>query len=357
MITISLCMIVKNEEKVLARCLDSIQSVVDEIIIVDTGSDDATKEIAKRYTDKVYDFAWIDDFSAARNYAFSKATMDYQMWLDADDVVPAGEAEKMKELKRTLPEDTDIVTMKYHVHFDNFDNPTMTSMRERLTKREKQYIWSDPVHECIPLIGNVHHADIAIEHRKEHTGEVSWRNINIYKNLEKQNHKFSPRQLYYYARELKDHNYYKKAAKYFKKFLDTKQGWREDNINACRELANCYKRLGKDDKCIKALLRSFEYDSPRSEAVCEIAYYYKEKKEYKQAAQWFLIASKLEKPESYCFMSGDYWGYIPHIELCVCYSILGDMEKAVYHNDQAAVFKPESKAVKHNRAYFAKQKQ
>ena len=68
-------MIVKNEEKVLARCLDSIRGFVDEIIIVDTGSDDDTKRIARKYTDKVYDFEWIDDFAAARNYSFSKATM------------------------------------------------------------------------------------------------------------------------------------------------------------------------------------------------------------------------------------------------------------------------------------------
>ena len=79
MITISLCMIVKNEEAVLARCLESVKDVVDEIIIVDTGSTDKTKQIAYRYTQNVYDFEWIDDFSAARNYSFSKATKDYQM--------------------------------------------------------------------------------------------------------------------------------------------------------------------------------------------------------------------------------------------------------------------------------------
>ena len=62
MATVSLCMIVKNEEKVLARCLDSIADLMDEIIIVDTGSTDRTKEIAKEYTDKIYDFQWINDF-------------------------------------------------------------------------------------------------------------------------------------------------------------------------------------------------------------------------------------------------------------------------------------------------------
>ena len=73
MIEISLCMIVKNEEKILTRCLDSVADLVDEIVIVDTGSTDATKKIAANYTDKIYDFTWVDDFSAARNFAFSKS--------------------------------------------------------------------------------------------------------------------------------------------------------------------------------------------------------------------------------------------------------------------------------------------
>ena len=85
MITISLCMIVKNEEDVLGRCLEGVKDIVDEIIIVDTGSCDTTKEIASKYTEKLYEFPWIGDFSAARNYSFSKATMEYIMWLDADD--------------------------------------------------------------------------------------------------------------------------------------------------------------------------------------------------------------------------------------------------------------------------------
>ena len=77
--TISLCMIVKNEEMHLARCLDSIAGLVDEIIIVDTGSVDRTVEIASGYTSKVFSHLWNDDFSDARNYSFSKASMDYCM--------------------------------------------------------------------------------------------------------------------------------------------------------------------------------------------------------------------------------------------------------------------------------------
>ena len=85
MISLSLCMIVKDEEEVIRRCLDSVINIVDEIIIVDTGSTDKTKEIAKEYTRKVYDFKWIDDFSEARNFSFSKASKEYILWMDADE--------------------------------------------------------------------------------------------------------------------------------------------------------------------------------------------------------------------------------------------------------------------------------
>ena len=77
MVSVSLCMIVKNEEDVLERCLESAAGLVDEIIIVDTGSTDRTRKIAARFTDKIFDFSWRDDFSAARNASFSHASMDY----------------------------------------------------------------------------------------------------------------------------------------------------------------------------------------------------------------------------------------------------------------------------------------
>lgn len=66
-ITISLCMIVKNEEQTISRCLESVKDIVNKIIIVDTGSTDKTKELVKKYNAKIYNFKWIDDFSAARN--------------------------------------------------------------------------------------------------------------------------------------------------------------------------------------------------------------------------------------------------------------------------------------------------
>lgn len=88
-IVLSIGMIVKNEEKHLENCLSALRNLTDyissELIIVDTGSTDRTKEIALKYTDKVYDFEWIDDFAAARNYGLKKAKGKWFMFLDADE--------------------------------------------------------------------------------------------------------------------------------------------------------------------------------------------------------------------------------------------------------------------------------
>ena len=80
-------MIVKNEEEILYKCLDSAKNIAQEIVVVDTGSIDKTKEIALQYTDKVYDFSWCNDFSKARNFSISKASNDWILILDADEVI------------------------------------------------------------------------------------------------------------------------------------------------------------------------------------------------------------------------------------------------------------------------------
>jgi len=349
MVTISLCMIVKNEEAVLRRCLDSVKEAVDEIIIVDTGSVDKTKEIAAEYTPKVYDFVWIDDFSAARNEAFSKAAMDYQLWLDADDVVPPAQLEKLIALKSAMPPDTDMVTMKYHTHFDEFGSPVHTSTRERLLKRENGYRWQDPIHEFIPLGGKMLESDIEIWHMKPGSEGSSDRNLKIYEGIERSGGKMSPRQQYYFARELKDHGSYAKAVYYFEKFLNGGMGWVEDNIAACVNLAVCYRLLDDCEKMPDTLFKSFHYDSPRAENCCELGYYYKMNGRYKTALFWFSLAAVLDQPESLGFILRDYWGYIPNIEACVCCYELGEYADARKYNEKAAVFKPESVAVEQNR--------
>jgi glycosyltransferase involved in cell wall biosynthesis/MoaA/NifB/PqqE/SkfB family radical SAM enzyme len=96
--TVSLCMIVKNEEKHLARCLNSVKLIVDEMIVVDTGSNDGTKEIAKAFGAKVYDYKWTDDFSKARNFSISKASGRWNLIMDADETISSLDYNKFKRI-------------------------------------------------------------------------------------------------------------------------------------------------------------------------------------------------------------------------------------------------------------------
>lgn len=157
MAEISLCMIVRDEHETLARCLDSVREAVDEMIIVDTGSKDATREIALRYTPYVYDFSWRDDFSAARNEAFAHATRDFLMWLDADDVVE--DAEALLRFKREALEGFDVVMAPYHVAFDAQGKPTFTYYRERILRAGMGFRWEGAVHEAIAPRGRIGYAD------------------------------------------------------------------------------------------------------------------------------------------------------------------------------------------------------
>lgn len=345
-------MIVKNEENTLGNCLESVKDIVDEIVIVDTGSTDKTKEVASKFTDKIFDFEWIDDFSAARNFACSKATKEYVMWLDADDVILPEDKRKFLELKQTLSPDIDMVLMKYNVGFDENGNVTFSYYRERLARRDKGFIWMEPVHEYLAFTGKSINVDIAVTHTKKHRG-FSDRNLRIYEKQLKEKGELSPRGTYYYARELKDNGRYEEAADMFLKFLDSNKGWVEDNINACLERSKCLLLLGRWEESFHALTRSFLYDLPRAEIVCQIGYYFKFHRAYHQAIYWFETALRLQKPkDSWGFFYDDYWGYIPALELVVCYDAIGDTLRANHYNEIAASFKPDSQAVEHNRQYF-----
>jgi tetratricopeptide (TPR) repeat protein len=104
-VKVSLTMIVRNEEDHLRPCLESARALFDEIVIVDTGSTDRTKEIAREFGAKVFDFVWVDDFAAARNEALAHASGDYAFWLDADDVIDPPQRDKLKALLAGLSGD------------------------------------------------------------------------------------------------------------------------------------------------------------------------------------------------------------------------------------------------------------
>lgn len=352
MITISLCMIVKNEEKHLARCLDSIANLVEEIIIVDTGSTDRTVEIASKYTSKVYSHPWIDDFSDARNYSFSKASKDYCMWMDADDVLEKTEAEKFLQLKQSLPPDTDIVMMKYHTAFDESGKPSFSYFRERWIKNSSGYRWVGAVHEVILPKGKVIYSDIAICHKKIGTGDPD-RNLKIYQKQLASGKSLDPRQQYYYERELYYHQQYEEAISVLEQFLSLPEAWIENKIEACSICANCYYKLEQEDSALFTLLRSLSFDLPRAELCCQIGKHFLEHENYHNAIYWYKTALEAKRNEyAGGFLQLDCYDYIPLLQLCVCYDKIGDQQKAKEYNERAGACKPHSEAYLYNKRYF-----
>jgi len=352
MSTISLCMIVKNEERHIARCLDSVAGLVEEIIIVDTGSTDRTVEIASNYTSKIFSYQWKDDFSDARNNSFSKASMDYCMWMDADDILETVERDKFLQLKQSLSAEVDIVMMKYHTLFDEEGRPSFTYFRERWIRNSAQYRWVGAVHEVIPPNGKVIYSDIAISHKKIGSGNPN-RNLRIYQKMIADGKTLEPRHQYYYGRELYYHKQYEEAVSVLEQFLCTKEGWIENKIEACSVCAACYLQLGQEQRALDTLLRSMSFDVPRAELCCEIGKYFLEHGNIQNAIYWYETALNLPKNEyTGGFILPDCYDYIPLLQLCVCYDRLGQRQKAEEYNERAGACKPYSKAYLYNKQYF-----
>lgn len=350
--TISLCMIVRDEEKVLKRCLESVKDLTDEIIIVDTGSKDKTKNIASQYGN-VYDFEWCDDFSKARNYAFSKASKDYIIWLDADDFMPKECIEKLITFKLKNLCDADVIMMPYHLDIDKNGNPSFVYYRERILKRDKGFLWQGAVHECIQPKGKIIYIDAYVEHKKDEKERFKRRNLEIYKKQLKMGCVLDTRSKFYYARELLTNNMIDEAIDAFNNFINDENAWIENKIEAYKNLASCYYLKDDFQNAKKVLIKSFECSEPRAEICCDLAMACMKLKEYKQAENWYKIAyNSMPLTENGGFVNLDCYGYLPCIGLCVCNDFMGNKNEAKYWNERAAIFKPNSKAVLANRTYF-----
>ncbi|MBO9606186.1 MAG: glycosyltransferase family 2 protein [Paenibacillaceae bacterium] len=353
MITISLCMIVKDEEQTLPRCLDSIRDIADEMIIVDTGSTDRTKELAHRYTKKVLDFQWIDDFSAARNFSFSHATMEYIFWLDADDVLVPEEGEKLKQLKQSLQPNADAVTMPYHCAFDEFGNATIRLRRHRLVKREKNFRWFSPVHEDLDVAGNVLHSDVVITHQQVH-GATN-RNLAIYENLIRQGRKLSSRDMLHYALELHTVRRFEQAIDLYLAYVELAEAPAHYKFFACDKLADCYHHLGDRDKELSFALKSFAYDIPQPQLCCRIGAHFLQKNEFRKALFWYKLAADYQE-QAVTWINDDYPSrtWLPHAQLAYCYFVLEENELSYKHLAIAISYRPDDPHMLKNKEMLEK---
>lgn len=163
--TLSICMIVKNEERHLVRCLKSVRDIADEIIVVDTGSTDKTRDIASVFGAKVFDFPWTGDFAAARNYSLEQATCQWLLILDADEVISSRDFNELKEIicrKSSTPAAYYIATRNYirnaavigwtqnsGEYPEEAGSGWVISIKVRLFTRNKDVFFSNPVHETL----------------------------------------------------------------------------------------------------------------------------------------------------------------------------------------------------------------
>ncbi|MDQ0891978.1 glycosyltransferase involved in cell wall biosynthesis [Paenibacillus sp. V4I9] len=232
---LSLCMIVKNEEKVLERCLLSVKTLVDEIIVVDTGSTDQTKAIAVRHTDKVYDFSWTNDFSAARNESIRHAAGRWILILDADEYVQPTDHDKLRkyllEYKSNRPCGFVLNIMNFGGSGNDESNVT-ESTGARLFLNGKSIRYIEPIHEQLtsdfgtpsftPYPFVIFHTGYTVQVVQEKN--KSERNLSI---LEKMN-----------------------------------AGEKRNNPYFCFVLGNEYTSTGREDEALEVYRRSLERSSP-----------------------------------------------------------------------------------------------
>ena len=325
MVTISICMIVKNEEKVLARCLESLKGLAEEIIIVDTGSTDATKEIALEYTDKVYDFEWIDDFSAARNFSFQKASMQYIYVADADEVLEYAEHERFLHLKRTLDPSVEIVQMLYTNQLEfgttyNYDE----ELRPKLYRRIREFKWQGAVHEMVRLEPVILDTDIRVKHVP--VSAHSERDFSMFLKAIWREGDLSKHLTGMYARELMisgTERDFEQAMPCVKKKLEQTSGETILKQSLC-VLAHSARIVGDTELFFQCALKNVALEKASSEICFELGEYYRSKNNIYEALIWYYNAIYETEPDLNLTMSGSR----PAGRLAECHEQLGNIEDA-----------------------------
>lgn len=334
MVTMSLCMIVKNEERVLARCLDSLRDLFEEIIIVDTGSSDATKEIARSYTDKVYDFVWQDDFALARNFSFSKATMDYIYCADADEVLDEENRIRFLNLKKVLLPEIEIVQMWYlnSKEYNTTENYSK-EYRPKLYKRLRTFHWIDPIHESVNLNPVIYDSDIEILHLPE--SNHGKRDFGIFQKAFSKGQYLSKKLYHMYARELMlagQKEDFDEAVAFFAAGLS-------DDRRTLEEHQEAYCVLAKQARLSRNAVEFFKWTTknlctqPCAEICCELGYFYLEQNDVQEAMVWFTNA----RTETQAILDARAAKKIPSVMLAECFEIMAKENEFLcdYYMEQA----------------------
>ncbi|WP_026496107.1 glycosyltransferase [Butyrivibrio sp. WCD3002] len=338
MVTVSLCMIVKDEEDKLATCLDCVKDLVDEMIIVDTGSSDKTVEIAESYGAKVFKFAWTGDFSDARNFSFKQATCEYIYAADADETIDEENRERFKQLKEDIDDlDIDVVQMYYcnqlsHNTVYNYDR----ELRPKLFRRVRSFIWQDPIHETIQLDPVVCNSEVEIQHNP--TEDHGQRDLAAFRRAVDMGSYISKRLHNLYAREL-----YMVGGD--EDFILAKKFFSDSIIDTGRDLDQI-----KEASCVLTHIAVLEDDVlgvlkyslkdvttiASSEMCYELGEFYRKRGDIDEAIVWYFNAAYETSPILDIHHGGD----LPMQKLAECYRELGNLEQAEDYEKEAARWEP-----------------
>lgn len=340
--SLSVCMIVKNEEKNVSDCLESIKDVADEIIIVDTGSTDKTKEVVSNYNVQIFDFNWIDDFSAARNFSLSKATGDFVCWLDADDIV-----ENPEEINNLLKE-SDSKIYNFNIKYGND-----LFSQARLFRNYYNIKFSGRVHEY-PIIDNLSVKDTAINviHKTEKhiTEDRTDRNFRILqKEIEEDPN--NTRALFYLGNALKELTRWDEAIEVYRKYLFLST-WKDERWMAQKNIGCILLWVKKYTEAIDELKNAVSIDDRWAESYYYIAecYFYLKKSE--KCIKWALKATEKGMPSSPLWKELPIYNEAPYRYLFASYGSLGKYDKAMYYCKIASEKVPDDQWLKERVIYF-----
>lgn len=327
--TLSVAMIVRDEADKLAAVLGDAVGFCDELVVVDTGSKDATMEIARSAGASVYELEWIDDFAAARNAAFDHCTSDWIMWLDADDRLPPDVQAAIRALKPTLTDDIDAVFAEYRLFDTTGSRVLMRYDRERLIRRASGVRWAGQVHEAIVVNSarSIRVSDVYVEHRPAaDEGGPSVRNLRILQRMYGEaDH--PPRTTFYLANELREHGLHAEAVELYSEYLGISVlPW--ERYSAQVYLSICLSALGRKAEALQQAFAAMTEDPSRAEAPMRAALHYYELEAWAQAIPLFLAATAAQRPQLGFASDADYT-YLPWDYLGVCYYRLGKQQDAL----------------------------
>ena len=191
---------------------------------------------------------------------------------------------------------------------------------------------------------------LAIQHGK--VKGYTDRNLQIFKDMKNKNINFTPRDIFYYANELSDNRYYEESLVEYRKFIDTKQGWVEDIKRAYSKMILAVKMLNRKDEIVDLAFESFKVDKPTAEIVCNLAEYYIEKSNFNLAAFWYRVAMDSKPDNKLTLVNEAYYGWIPSIQLSVCYFNLKNLKCSYFFNELAASLGAPTEKIEYNRSFF-----